>query len=332
MLRDSGSLDKLLDGIRAAADPSRLRLLAICSQGEWTVSELVQILGQSQPRISRHLKILAEAGLLDRFREGSWVFYRRAQTGEGARLAPFALPPAARRRRRHAAGPAAAGGGARGAPAAGRALFRRAAPTPGTASATWRSTARGRDGAARAVRGGAAGQPARHRHRHRPHPPGAGGAGRLRARHRPQPRHAGGGPRQSRPARGAQLPGPPRRHVPAAAAGRLVRRRDPASGAAFRRRPVRRAGRGRRVLAPGGWLVVVDLARARAGAAARAERPSPARLRRRGDRPLVRGARPAAGAAAPARRAGAHRGDLDRPAPAGRRRRRRRPFARRSAA
>ena len=71
MLQDTESLDNLLDGIRAAADPSRLRLLAICSQGEWTVSELVQILGQSQPRISRHLKILAEAGLLDRFREAA---------------------------------------------------------------------------------------------------------------------------------------------------------------------------------------------------------------------------------------------------------------------
>jgi ArsR family transcriptional regulator len=81
------SLDHLLDGIRAAADLSRLRLLAICSQGEWTVSELVQVMGQSQPRISRHLKILAEAGLLDRFREGGWVFYRRAQSGSGARLA-----------------------------------------------------------------------------------------------------------------------------------------------------------------------------------------------------------------------------------------------------
>jgi ubiquinone/menaquinone biosynthesis C-methylase UbiE len=87
MIQDSGSLTGLLDGLRAAADPSRLRLLAICSQGEWTVSELVQILAQSQPRISRHLKILAEAGLLDRFREGGWVFYRRAQSGEGARLA-----------------------------------------------------------------------------------------------------------------------------------------------------------------------------------------------------------------------------------------------------
>src|SRR5918912_1991684 len=61
--------------------------LDVCSQGEWTVSELVQVLGQSQPRISRHLKILAEAGLLDRFREGGWVFYRRAQGGDGARIA-----------------------------------------------------------------------------------------------------------------------------------------------------------------------------------------------------------------------------------------------------
>jgi ArsR family transcriptional regulator len=80
-------LTRLLDGLAAAADPSRLRLLAVCAQGEWTVSELVQVMGQSQPRISRHLKILAEAGLLDRFREGSWVFYRRAQDGDGARLA-----------------------------------------------------------------------------------------------------------------------------------------------------------------------------------------------------------------------------------------------------
>jgi ubiquinone/menaquinone biosynthesis C-methylase UbiE/DNA-binding transcriptional ArsR family regulator len=81
------SLDSLLAGLRAAAEPTRLRLLAICAQGEWTVSELTQVLGQSQPRISRHLKLLAEAGLLDRFREGGWVFYRRARNGPGARLA-----------------------------------------------------------------------------------------------------------------------------------------------------------------------------------------------------------------------------------------------------
>lgn len=83
----SSSLDDLLNGLRAAAEPSRLRLLAICSHGEWTVSELVQVMAQSQPRISRHLKLLAEAGLLERFREGSWVFYRRAQSGAAARIA-----------------------------------------------------------------------------------------------------------------------------------------------------------------------------------------------------------------------------------------------------
>ena len=81
------SLETLLNGLRAAAEPSRLRLLVLCSQGEWTVTELTQVLGQSQPRVSRHLKLLAEAGLLERFREGSWVFYRRAQHGPGARLA-----------------------------------------------------------------------------------------------------------------------------------------------------------------------------------------------------------------------------------------------------
>lgn len=80
-------LEQLLNGLRAAAEDSRLRLLAVCAQGEWTVSELTQIMGQSQPRVSRHLKLLAEAGLLERFREGSWVFYRRAQSGAGARVA-----------------------------------------------------------------------------------------------------------------------------------------------------------------------------------------------------------------------------------------------------
>ena len=81
------TLDALLVGLRAAADASRIRLLALCAQGEWTVTELTQVLGQSQPRVSRHLKLLADGGLLERFREGSWVFYRRARSGAGARLA-----------------------------------------------------------------------------------------------------------------------------------------------------------------------------------------------------------------------------------------------------
>ncbi len=70
------SMNELLAALRAVAEPTRLRLLVLCARGELTVSELAQILGQSQPRVSRHLKLLCAAGLLDRFREGSWVFYR----------------------------------------------------------------------------------------------------------------------------------------------------------------------------------------------------------------------------------------------------------------
>src|SRR5215471_11219581 len=79
----AASTDELLAALRAVAEPTRLRLLVLCARGELTVSELAQILGQSQPRVSRHLKLLCEAGLLDRFREGSWVFYR-VSTGSAA--------------------------------------------------------------------------------------------------------------------------------------------------------------------------------------------------------------------------------------------------------
>jgi ubiquinone/menaquinone biosynthesis C-methylase UbiE len=72
----AASMDELLAALRAVAETTRLRLLVLCARGELTVSELAQILGQSQPRVSRHLKLLCDAGLLDRFREGSWVFYR----------------------------------------------------------------------------------------------------------------------------------------------------------------------------------------------------------------------------------------------------------------
>ncbi|HWB50878.1 MAG TPA: metalloregulator ArsR/SmtB family transcription factor [Stellaceae bacterium] len=84
---DEVSLGDLLAALRAVAEPTRLRLLVLCSRGELTVSELAEILGQSQPRVSRHLKLLCEAGLLDRFREGSWVFYRLSAQGAAGRLA-----------------------------------------------------------------------------------------------------------------------------------------------------------------------------------------------------------------------------------------------------
>src|SRR6267142_5737350 len=81
------SMDELLAALRAAAESTRLRLLVLCARGELTVSELAQILGQSQPRVSRHLKLLCDAGLLDRFREGSWVFYRLSRANPAGALA-----------------------------------------------------------------------------------------------------------------------------------------------------------------------------------------------------------------------------------------------------
>ena len=72
--------------LRAAAEPTRLRLLALLQDGELSVKDLTRILNQSQPRISRHLKLLAEAGLVDRLRDGSWAYYQLADAGRAARL------------------------------------------------------------------------------------------------------------------------------------------------------------------------------------------------------------------------------------------------------
>jgi ubiquinone/menaquinone biosynthesis C-methylase UbiE len=78
-------LDPALAGLNAAGEETRLRLLALLAQSELTVSEVVTILGQSQPRISRHLKLLVEAGLIERRREGAWAFFRLAASpGAGA--------------------------------------------------------------------------------------------------------------------------------------------------------------------------------------------------------------------------------------------------------
>ena len=70
------NLEMLLAGLRAAGEHTRLRILALCARGELSVSELTQILGQSQPRVSRHLKLLVEVGLLERLPEGAQVYFR----------------------------------------------------------------------------------------------------------------------------------------------------------------------------------------------------------------------------------------------------------------
>ena len=67
-------MEQLLLALKAVAEPTRLRLLVLCAHMDLTVSQLVQIMGQSQPRVSRHLKLLSEAGLLERLREGGWVY------------------------------------------------------------------------------------------------------------------------------------------------------------------------------------------------------------------------------------------------------------------
>src|SRR5713226_1770994 len=77
-----------LNGVlKAAGEATRLRILALLGEAELTVSELTAILRQSQPRISRHLKLLTEAGLVDRYREGSWAFFRIADRSGAAELA-----------------------------------------------------------------------------------------------------------------------------------------------------------------------------------------------------------------------------------------------------
>jgi len=74
----------LLLALRAAGESTRLRILAALKQGELTVSELTQVLDQSQPRVSRHLKLLCDSGLLERYQEGAWVFHRISDQ-EGSR-------------------------------------------------------------------------------------------------------------------------------------------------------------------------------------------------------------------------------------------------------
>ena len=80
-------MDELLAGLKAIAETTRIRILFVLSHGELNVSELTYVLGQSQPRVSRHLKLMAEAGLLSRNKEGNWVLFRLRSEGVGGALA-----------------------------------------------------------------------------------------------------------------------------------------------------------------------------------------------------------------------------------------------------
>jgi ArsR family transcriptional regulator len=87
-------VDPLVELLKAAGEPTRLRLLTLLSSGDLTVTDLTEILGQSQPRISRHLKLLAEADLIDRYQEGAWAYFRLKQDGAGAALVRVLLDAA----------------------------------------------------------------------------------------------------------------------------------------------------------------------------------------------------------------------------------------------
>lgn len=74
-------MDDAIDLLKAAGETTRMRLLILLSHGDLTVSDLTEILGQSQPRISRHLKLLGEAGLIERYQEGAWAYFRLIDEG-----------------------------------------------------------------------------------------------------------------------------------------------------------------------------------------------------------------------------------------------------------
>ncbi len=75
---------QLINQLKALADPVRVRLMALCARGECSVSELTQVLGLSQPRVSQHLKALCDSGLIERFRDGHFVYYRAPVRGGNA--------------------------------------------------------------------------------------------------------------------------------------------------------------------------------------------------------------------------------------------------------
>lgn len=86
-VRPELSLVSAVGVLKAVAEPTRLRVLVLLSRGELNVKDLTRVLGQSQPRISRHLKLLAEAGLVERAPEGSWVYFRLTEEGSGGEVA-----------------------------------------------------------------------------------------------------------------------------------------------------------------------------------------------------------------------------------------------------
>src|SRR4030088_2540427 len=265
--------DDLNAALKAAGEETRLRILGLLFEAELTVSDLTEILRQSQPRISRHLKLLAEAGLVARFREGAWAFFRLAAPVPAGAAHPRG-PGDRARRRAPRRGPCRARGGRAG-------LFQGACGRVGPHPPAARG-GRGRGGGnpRRALRP-AVPLAARSRHRYRPHARAARAADRARARHRLLARHAGAGARPARPRGLEALQRAPGRHLRSAAAARFLRRRHHPSGAALPRRRRARDPRGGARAAAAGPARGGRFRAARSRIPARGARPSAPRLRGR---------------------------------------------------
>ena len=85
-------MEDLLQALRATGEATRLRIVAVLARTELTVGELCQVLGQSQPRVSRHLKLLCEAGVLERHAQGTRAYFRPARTGLGRSVFDAIVP------------------------------------------------------------------------------------------------------------------------------------------------------------------------------------------------------------------------------------------------
>jgi ArsR family transcriptional regulator len=123
----------MIEWLRASGEPTRLRLLALIARGEQSVSDLAAAVGQSEPRVSRHLRILAEAGLLERQRQGQWVHYRSPAAPEAVSFVRGLLAQLDRRDERLVADRCALGADAAGALSEsrlGRALAALIGPQP----------------------------------------------------------------------------------------------------------------------------------------------------------------------------------------------------------
>lgn len=85
------SFEDAVVALRSIGEPTRLRILSLLAVSEVTVKDLTEILAQSQPRVSRHLKLLTEAELIERLPEGAWAYYRLADTGSGPAMVAAVL-------------------------------------------------------------------------------------------------------------------------------------------------------------------------------------------------------------------------------------------------